>query len=195
MRQAITAPLSTRCSEILERTARPDHDRILTASLFVVGVPIDPAATDEDYRRDVRLAEKYRVKLPAKAADKKTLRPRAGGGYFVRRFPAAMGGMEDLEQDRAESAVKPFWWPIQEEEYNLDYWTALGFDIFVVRDEAGMLASKVPQYRSFHQQIKDRCELVAVLPSQRTLFSEGELKIYRLPGPGGREQPPTDMHK
>lgn len=180
VRQAMTTPMPARCSEVLRKIAQPDRDKILAADLSLLGVPTDQAASDEADRRQERLAKKYGVKLTERAPEQKTHRPQSVGGYYVRGIPFAMGGMEDLEQEKASSAVKPYWWPIQEEEWDLDYWTAQGFNIFVVVDEAAQVVSKIPAYRTLHQQIKGRCEQVAVLPSWRQLFGEGEITIYRL---------------
>jgi hypothetical protein len=152
-------------------------------------LPIDQAAMDDEHRRHERLAQKYGVKLPERAEDRKTYRHHTADGYYVRLMPGAFGGMEDLTTEKAETAVKPFWWPIQEEEYKLDYWSAQGFNIFVVENEAAMLVSTIPAYRSFHEQIKDRCEQVTVLPGRRALFGEGDVTIYRLRDHGGREAP------
>jgi Dolichyl-phosphate-mannose-protein mannosyltransferase len=189
VKQATTAPMSLRCSEVLRSIAEPGRDKILTGSLYVVGLPIDGAALDDEHRRHERLAQKYGVKLPERAEERKTHRHHTADGYYVRLMPGAFGGMEDLTTEKAETAVKPFWWPIQEEEYKLDYWSAQGFNIFVVKDEAAMLVSTIPAFRSFHQQIKDGCEQVAVLPSKRELFDEAEIKVYRLRDHGGREAP------
>ena len=52
-----------------------------------------------------------------------------------------MGGMEDLKAEVAEEAVKPYWWPIQPEEWKLDYWTKQGFNIFVVLKESDIESS------------------------------------------------------
>ena len=185
VRQALTTPVSVRCSEVVESIADPERDRILTVSRYLIGrLPIDTAALEEDHQRHERLAKKYGVKLPDRAEENKSHRYQAGRGYYVRNMPFAMGGMEDLKAEVAERAVKPFWWPIQPEEWNLDYWTKQGFDIFVVRDESAMESSGIPEYRSLHQQIKQRCEQVALLPSRRHLFGEGEIRIYRLRDPG-----------
>jgi hypothetical protein len=180
VRQAMAPSISARCAEVLQAIARPERDRILAANLSLVGVPIDMAASDEDYRRDERLAKKYGVKLGERAEEKKSHRDQAARGFYVRPLPFALGGMEDLDQKVAESAVKPYWWPIQEEEWDLDYRTAQGFNIFVVSDETGPGISGIPAYRTLYQQIKERCEQVAVLPCRRQLFSEQEVRIYRL---------------
>jgi hypothetical protein len=190
MRQAMTTPMAARCSEVLRGVAHPERDKILASSLYFVGVPIDPAASEEDRRRHERLAKKYGLTLAERPAEKKTHRQDTGPRYYVRPTPQIFGGMEDLELEKAESVVKPYWWPMQKEEWDVDYWTAQGFNIFVVVDDPQNWQSKVPAYRSFNDQLRARCEQVAVLPTRRRLFGEAELKIYRLPDRDTRKQPP-----
>ena len=137
VRQAMTTPMPARCSEVLKTIAQPDRDKILAADLYLVGVPINAAASDEAYRRQERLAKKYGVKLRERAEENKTHRQQTVRGYYVRGIPFAFGGMEDLEQEKAESAVKPYWWPIQEEEWDLDYWTVAGIQHLCRRRRSG----------------------------------------------------------
>ncbi len=116
-------------------------------------------------------------------------------------MPFSLGG--DLARPSSLSSrlktVKPFWWPIQYEEWDLDYWTTRGFSIFVVIEGGsltgtGMLVHNDPIYQSFYEQIEARCELVATLPATRPLFYERTVKVYRLrrltacrPGQGSRQ--------
>jgi hypothetical protein len=179
---------------MVDRTiAQPGRDKIRTADLTCVTLPIDAAASDEDHRRHQRLANKYGVALPERAEKKRSPHGQLAREYYVRQMPFAFGGMEDLEGPEAESAVKPFWWPIQNEEWDLDYWTARGFNIFIVKDEGGIRITSIPAYRLLHDRIKERCEPVAVLTSQRALFEGGEFKIYRLRDQSVRTNPPPYM--
>jgi len=190
MRQAMTTPLSARCAQVIKAIADPEQDRILAANVQLVGVPVSAAADDEDRARLERLAKKYGVKLPDRAKEKISRRGDRARGYFVRQLPFAHGGSEDLPREALEKSVKPSigLWPFQDEEWELDYWTTRGFSIFIVLDELAHLNSGVALYRSLHQQIKERCELVAVLPTTRPLFFEGEARIYRIRDPHSREQ-------
>jgi hypothetical protein len=113
--------------------------------------------------------------------------------------------MHNLAPEVAAKVAVPYAWPIQEEEWDLDYWTTRGFDIFVPEaDEialgksykfnmlVGQVAGIPPPrwFVRFHQQIEERCELVAVLPPARDLFGEVGLKIYRLRDHRSRAQRP-----
>jgi hypothetical protein len=79
----------------------------------------------------------------------------------------------------------------------LSWGASQGFTIFVVSLEDAMLSGYYPPYRNLHQQIIDRCDLVADLRTDRPLFFEANVKIYRLrdqgakpPVPAGSSSPP-----
>jgi hypothetical protein len=200
VRQAMATPMAARCSEVIKAVAHPERDKILAEDLYMLGVPISAAAANEDRERHARLAKKYGVNIPEKPEEKIPRRENITRGYYVRQIPVSLGGDRDRESSLSSRLEKtmPFWWPIQHEEWDLDYWTTRGFNIFVVA-EGGMLSGSAhplfdyPIYRSFYKQIKERCELVATLPTTRHLFFEQKVRIYRLrrlaacrPGQGPR---------
>jgi len=180
VRQAAVTPMPSRVAKVIKAIVEPGRDKILAAWQYTLGVPISAAAADEEWQRHERLAKKYRVKLPERAREKRARRGDTGGGYFVRSFGWVFGGMESFDQEKMEKLVLPFSWPLQDEEWELDYWTTRGFNIFVVESEEFYLNSTVRWYRSLHQQIKEQCELVERLPTTRPLFFEEEVVIYRL---------------
>ena len=186
LRQAIATPIGARTAEILRKHADPEKDKILAnrTDRNFVGLPISAAAREEDAARHIRLSQKYGVSLNERPPEREAaLKGRASVGYHVRGIPFAMGGLQDIDQEAAEKAVKPYMWPIQISEWNLDYWTDQGFTLFVVADEANWLKSDVKPYQQLHQQIHDRCELLADLPTIRTSwFFETPVRIYRCPG-------------
>ena len=185
VRQAMATPMPVRCSEVLKIDRRPRSRQDPHGVPLPDGTADRPAAIEEEQNRHERLAKKYGVALTERAEESRSHRYQTGKAYYVRNIPFPMGGMEDLKAEVAQKAVKPYWWPIQPEEWNLDYWIKQGYNIFVVQDESVMENSSIPEYRSLHQEIKQRCEQVAVVPSRRPLFFEGEMKIYRLRNPSG----------
>lgn len=184
IKEALTAPISVRSAEILAKVADPSTDKILSnlTSRYGIGLPVSVAAQEDAAERHERLARKYNIKLNEvpEERQKGNRRDRFANAYYVREFPVAMGGMEDLDKEKAEKVVKPYYWPVQDEEWNIDYWTAQGFTFFVVQDEDMFLKSGVAAYRKLHQEIKDRGELIATIPAGRPHFFETEVKIYRL---------------
>jgi hypothetical protein len=180
VRQALTLPMGARCSEVIRAIANPERDKILAGDLAQVGVPIIAAAANANYDREERLAKKYGVKLPERPEERSSRRKEVPYGYYVRAIPFSRASMQLLAPDVAVKMVRPYHWPIQDEEWNLDYWTTRGFNIFVLRDEGTGFITRIPSYQSLYQQIKENCELVKVLANQRDLFYESELRIYRL---------------
>ena len=188
-RQAMATPMGARCAEVIEAIAEPERDKILAANLDVLGVPVSEAAAKEELERHERLGRKYGVTLPEKPPERMRSRDRVARGYHVRKIPYGMGGDPDREGSLSSRTkqIMPYWWPIQEEEWDLDYWTTRGFDIFMLIEGGGFAGSGVvlydePLYRSFHEAIEERCELVATLPTSRDLFGERTVRIYRLRG-------------
>ncbi len=180
VKEGLTAPISARCAEVLAKVANPSSDKILTS--VTCGLPVSVVAQEDEAERHERLARKYNVRLNEvpEERQKGNRRNRFANAYYVRAFPFAMGGMEELDKEKAEKVVKPYYWPIQDEEWDIDYWAAQGITVFVVQDEDAFLKSDVAAYRKLHQEIKDRGELIATIPAGRPHFSETELKIYRL---------------
>ena len=160
----------------------PGETRVLGNPLLIL-YPQDPAAARDEHARDERLAKKYGVELPPlseeRAPSKKPFSSDATPLY-VRRIPFVIGGLEVYEESEVE-VIKPFAWPAQEEEYDLDYWIDQGFSVFVVQDEDAFINSASRFYRARHTEIRDRCILVETIPPKRPLFFESETKVYKLP--------------
>jgi len=79
-------------------------------------------------------------------------------------------GARDANAERHERRV-------QDEDWDLDYRAAQGWNMFVVEDEAQWLNSDVPACRSSHEQIEARCPPVAVIRTTRLFFFETEVRI------------------
>jgi 4-amino-4-deoxy-L-arabinose transferase-like glycosyltransferase len=191
VRQAAAVPVTSRVAKVLKAIVRPDRDKILSTSRAILGVPVSVAAQDDEWQWHEERAKKYGVTLPQRAKEKSSRQGDAGSAYFVRTFPFVFGGMEDSSPEAMTKLVVPFSWPFQDEEWELDFWADRGFNIFVIEDEEYYQHTRVRLYRSLYQQIKDRCELVALLPSTRHLFFESSVTIFRLRE--HRAQPPGSL--
>lgn len=196
VRQAMATPMQARCPEVIRSIADPDKDRILSADLYMLGLPISDAASREERERDDRLASKYGVKLPQRPPERAREDVAASRGYYARRIPYDLGG--DPNRDSSLSArskkVMAYWWPIQQEEWDLDYWTTRGYRIFMLIEGGGFTGTGLamydePLFHSFHAQIEKRCELVATLPTSRYLFGERTVRIFRLPRDAAAPRP------
>jgi hypothetical protein len=177
VRQALVEPAIVDVARTIRQRV-PADAKILATRENQAGLPISVAAQVDERARHERLAAKYKVKLPPLAKERLIDPP---GGYHVRRMPAAIGGLEVYDEKDVKT-VTPFGWPIQKEEYDLDYWTRQGFTVFVVTDEEQRLTSKVPSYVKLYEQIRASCDLVKEVKARKPLFWEGDTKIYRLRG-------------
>jgi hypothetical protein len=189
-RQALATPIHTRVAEALRKVDGIGQRRILATDVPLTGLPVAGNADRDVTERDERLAQKYGVTLPPRYRPY----PPEEGRYYIRALPWAISGLERFNEKDVK-VVKPFAWPVQPEEWRLDYWLNKGFTVFVIRDEAAWLSPpdrpcssgspsladcymRVDAYRQFHEEIHDRCTLVASIPADRPLFEEQDTKIY-----------------
>jgi hypothetical protein len=175
VKEAMAEPAVTEVARVIREKTPPDV-KILATRPEQAGLPVSAAARAGERARHERLATKYKVKLPREAEERNANAP---GGYHVRRMPWVIGGLE-IYEEKDVKVITPFAWPIQSEEYDLDYWTRQGFTVFVLTDEQAKLNSSVPAYVRLYQQILASCDLVKEVKARKPLFWEGDTKIYRL---------------
>lgn len=181
--QALRVPTRSRVAEAVRRIYRPARDKILASQPDGLGLPIEQAAKDEERQRHERLAKKYGVLLLPRPEERKSSRDETVRAFYIRAIPWVMGGLEDQRPEDVK-IVKPYFWPIQYAEWDLDYWVRRGFNLFILTNIDKIEQHPVASYRSFVKQIKERCELVETIPSSRPLFEDCamEIRIYRLRG-------------
>jgi hypothetical protein len=173
-RQARLPPMSGRVATAVLKIDDIEKRRILASSVELTGLPVSGSAMREARARHERIAQKYDVALP------KRYRPFAPdhNRYFVSAIPWIIGGLENYEEHEVR-VVKPFAWPVQPEEWHLDHWLSAGYTVFLISHEQDLLRSTVAVYRQLHQGIAQRCTAIDALRGDKTLFFEGEVKIYR----------------
>ena len=163
---------SERASEVVREISEQDT-RILS-SVELTLKPSAEALMDEHLRHE-RLGRKYDVVIPTQAQERKQV----GEGYYITKMPSAIGGLE-FATDKETKHIKAFAWPIQDEEWHLDYWLSRGYTVFVVSDEAFFIESDVPAYARMHREIRDRCNLLADLPDMREHIDwDRDVKVYQ----------------
>lgn len=186
MRQAVASPISQRVAQVLRNNAQPESTRILAAKVHNTGVPVSAAAVEDAHVRHQRIAEKYGMTLPDIEGGRVDA-ARARRGYYVREFPWVIGGLENKDPESVKTIVA-YAWPLQPEEWDLDYWLDQGFTLFVVEGEAERVDSNVPAYNRLHRQLRDRGTLLRQFDDVRPLFEEKPVKVYRVgEGRGSRQ--------
>jgi 4-amino-4-deoxy-L-arabinose transferase-like glycosyltransferase len=173
LRQTLAPSIATSLATAITQIA-PPNARILSPIKLDGRLPISSLSEDEDRARHEKLAQKYRVKLPPVAAESIRAAP---DGYIVRDYPWVIGGLETVDPDTIK-VVLPFAWPLQREEWMLDYWRARGFTLFVVKN-ARLFDSPVPAYRAFFRALRATCRPVARIDGRRPIFGEEDAILYR----------------
>ncbi len=173
LQQTLTPPIAGRLAAAITQAA-PPGTRVLSPIALEGFMPISSISGNEDRARHERLASKYKVTLPPVAAESLRAAP---GGYVVRDYPWVIGGLETVDPDKVK-VVLPFAWPLQREEWQLDYWRARGFTLFVVKN-ARLFDSPLPAYRDFFRSLRSTCQRVAQIEGSRPIFGEEDAFIYR----------------
>ena len=176
--QALRPPMGKRVVQVLDQLGGPAELRILASKKDYLGVPIAFTAQEEERQRHERLAQKYGVALPERPPERSKPRGDQSRAFHVREFPWATHGLEVYTDEELDGAVRALAWPIQPEEWSLDYWRDRGFRVFIVMDLG--INRTVPIYRAFFQSLREQAELVAKLETKRELFFETTQWIYRL---------------
>ena len=193
-RQALAMPIHSRVAEVLLKIDGIARRRILATDVPLTGLPVAGNAYRDVGERDERLAQKYGVTLPAHYRPY----PPEEGRYYIRSLPWVISGLENYDEKDVK-LIKPFAWPLQPDEWRLNYWLSKGFTVFVIRDEEVLMSppdrpcpyhspsladcySRTDTYRRLVEEIHDRCTLVASIAADRPLFEEADTKVY-LSGP------------
>jgi 4-amino-4-deoxy-L-arabinose transferase-like glycosyltransferase len=173
LRQTLAPPIAGRLATAITQIA-PPGTRILSPIRLDGLLPVSSIGESEDRGRHERLAKKYNVALPPVATESARGAP---DGYIVRDYPWVIGGLESVDPDKVK-VVLPFAWPLQREEWRLDYWRAQGFTLFVVKN-ARLFDSPLPAYRDFFRSIRSGCQQVARIDGGRMIFGEEDAMLYR----------------
>jgi hypothetical protein len=181
LREARAQPLASAVAAAVTRYA-PPGTRLLADVDLSPYLPVSSLGEAETRARNERLAAKYSVVLPPIAEER--LR-KVADGYVVRAYPFVFGGLENVREEDMK-VVAPFAWPLQPDEWQLDYWLARNYRMFVFGES--MLHDPLPAYRNFFSSIAQNCALLAKIPATRSLVlgtmtgrPEGTMLMYRCP--------------
>ena len=174
--QALAAPYTGQVDILLaDRFA----DRKIVTSGFHTRLPQHRKAQQAEFARWDRLAKKYNSAMPEMAPER-IIRVSAPGAIYYRNMPTALYGLENVSDDNANYQVKAHAWPLQHEEWQLDYWLDRGFEVFVVGDLQHQMAnSGVGTIRDFYRDLDSRCETVQAFLARKQLFQEWPVTVLR----------------
>jgi hypothetical protein len=169
--QAVAPSNGERVAAVI-KSALPQGAAVFSAIDLNPWLPLSPAGAIEQRTRNERLANKYNIQLPPPDGP---LPPARADAYKVFPFPFVFGGLETLKPDEVKTVV-PYAWPLQPEEWRLDYWRERGYH-YVVAD-AGGRSHPVEAYRLFYQELDVRCQRVAEIPTSKPLYWEQDILVY-----------------
>lgn len=172
--QATATPIVAEVEALL--TEHYSDRRIISYDRFQS--PNAPEATAMIQARSERLARKYDVVLPEIAAERRSMPVRDDALFHV-QMPSGMFGLEDVAEEEMEGLVRPFAWPLQAEEWQLDYWLGQDFTLFLVED-FDYLSTVTPSrlFRGFYQELAQRCSLIDEIEARKPLFLEGNVSVF-----------------
>lgn len=174
IKQALADPVYRETDAILRD--RYADARVL--SMADTEIPIVQAARDMQHARWNHLAKKYGVTLPEMAEErlKEIASPDA---QFIYPMPVAMYGLEHVDEDAEGYTVQAHAWPLQSEEWQLNYWLERGFSAVLLKD-LDYLRNEVdsPLIRNFAAEVVERCTFVDAVTPRKPLFLEREVSVF-----------------
>lgn len=174
LRQALATP-NVKSVQALIDTQYRDR-KILTA--IPLDFPQHPDATAYKYARITRLAAKYDVALPTLQEERLAPLSITNPVYYS-MVPQVMGGLEYADDAAIEGIVKAHAWPAQPEEWQLDYWTDRGFDIFIVTALDAYVAPSSPRlFQRFYGEIAATCDLIESFSATKPIFFEDKVSVF-----------------
>lgn len=172
--QTLAQPVRVEVSQILKR----DFPERNVMSMIALDIHQTQAAQAFEFQRADRLAAKYEISLPPRAAER-YLTADASGSQFIIDFPTTLFGLEDASEEDLKGKVKPYAWPLQPEEWQLSYWVAQDIDVLVVSDLVHQRArARSALLRNFYSEVAETCQLHATLDPVKPLFLEREISIF-----------------
>lgn len=174
LKQAAAQPIQAVVGDYLQM--RYADRKVLTS--MALTIPQQKEAQGFELARIERLARKYNVTMPEMAAERLILQSAEGAIYFV-NMPGVMYGLESVDEDAIDYEVKAHAWPLQKEEWRLDYWLDQGFTVFAVLDFQTYAYESAPEIRrAFFQRIEKDCARVQAFAPTKPLFLEREVVVF-----------------
>jgi hypothetical protein len=177
MQQALAKPIVSTVETIIVEKYKKNNANILTSIKINSPQTISMRAMSD--ARTERLAKKYSVEMPVRAKENLQAVESPGAVNYL-MMPSVFHGLGDATDEDLAGIVKPHGWPLQKEEWQLNYWLDQGFEVFVLTDHEHTLAgSEVKLIRNLHIEIKQRCDLVEHIDPVKPLYVEFSATIYR----------------
>ncbi|QHQ35617.1 hypothetical protein [Algicella marina] len=176
-RQALATPIKQTVAEFL-RESYPNSPILTLARL---DFPKTPEVQAFLVSRDERLAEKYDVVLPEVAAERAAPDLPADALQVLHK-PIILWGLENATDEDLEGAVQAFAWPGQPEEWTVQYWQDLGYEVFITANLPFALSGGNGRYvQAYAEDLVAQCEVVLEVEPVKTLYIEDLVTVFDCP--------------
>lgn len=179
-KEAIARPLTIDISRLIQKNYR--NTKIWTS--VHLGVPQMREAQQFEISRNEALGLKYGVFVPPRSVENIIRESAANAIYYINR-PGTLHGLAGEDEKSLKGIVRAYAWPLQDAEWKLNYWRAMGIELFVIGHfDYELNHAESPLIRNFSREIVDNCTLVHVLGPRKPLFLELDVSIFNcLPSP------------
>lgn len=172
--QALAKPITDDVAQFV----RENYSERKIVTSFDIKIPQRKEAQQFELARAQRLATKYKIELPPKSNENIVKYSREDSLFHI-FLPTTMFGLEHATDETLDGIVKPYAWPLQQEEWKLDYWLASGFDVFIIRGfEYWRDQQNAPLIRNFFIEMERRCALTRHYQSRKDLYLESRVVIF-----------------
>lgn len=172
--QALAQPIDEKIVQLVKQGL--SQKKILAS--FDVALPQSKAAIEAEYSRHQRLAKKYGLALEAPASER-FVEVSAEESVFWVTMPEVMFGLELTDDASLGAAMKAHTWPLQKQEWQLSYWLAQGFSVFIMADHDYHLHDTPSLiFRGFHRELETDCNKISEFKPTKPYFLEPTVTVF-----------------
>ena len=175
MQQAVARPVTVDLQAFIESEGyQAESVSILTN--FPMPYPQSLEGKLADLQRDEDLAQKYGIGLLDKSDE---FFEDTTGSLNYRVMPVVYAGLEYTDDETLGSAMKPGLWPLQEEEWALDYWLDRGVGVIIYSNFYNELVSReMAEMRVFLAEVEERCARTFHIEPVKPLYVEYSATVF-----------------
>lgn len=172
--QALRAPLA----DTVDAYLNSEHAEERIVTMMPTEAKQAPDAWIWEQERLLRLAQKYKIDLPEVAPETRASKTAADALFWV-PLPQAMYGLEDIKDGEETYDVQAHTWPLQPEEWRLEFWQRQSFSVFVLVDVAYHLNHRPSELISlFFEEIISTCDLAKTFEPLKPIYLEYITEVY-----------------
>lgn len=169
LKQALAKPVKAEVTELV-RQSYADRNIVTWSEL---DLPQTRQSQRLEIKRAHRLAEKYQVDLRPLSKENIIKKSAPDAVNYV-QGPRVFGGLEHATDESIMGIVRAHTWPLQDNEWSLQYWTKRDFDLFVIAN----FQRQVGIMREFIGELSQKCRLVSEFETKKPLFVGHDVSVF-----------------